>query len=73
MLRKSLLLIACTLILSLAPAEPAQAGRWSPGNPGIYGNIHGMTYRSMRYEREQGTRQSYVRRSHSRNFRFFRR
>ncbi|MEQ8211205.1 MAG: hypothetical protein RH917_15365 [Lacipirellulaceae bacterium] len=55
------------------PSEPAQAGRWSPGNPGIYGNIHGMTYRSMRYEREQGTRKSYVRRSNTARFRFFRR
>ncbi len=71
MLRKMVLLIAVASFFSLAPAEPAQARKWSPGNPGIHGNIHGLTYRSSKWERDNGKRKTtYVRRSRGRFFRW---
>ena len=69
MLRKSVLMIAFSFFYFLSPAEPAQALKWSPGNPGIYGNIHGMTYQSWKWERDHGKRQQPVRRSRVRWFR----
>ena len=70
MLRKLFLLIAVASFFSFTPAEPAQGRRWSPGNPGTHGNIHGLTYRSSRWERQHGNRKQYVRRSRTRFFRW---
>ncbi|MGI9428851.1 MAG: hypothetical protein ACR2NM_09355 [Bythopirellula sp.] len=69
MLRTLILLIGVSAVGFLFDVEPAQARRWSPGNPGIYGNVHGVTYRSMKYERDHGNRRPMFRRSRGRFFR----
>ena len=73
MLRKLLLVVVVTSLGSLTSAESVQGRQWSKGNPGIYGNIHGLTYRSSKWERENGSRnvsrKQTVRRSRVRLFR----
>lgn len=69
MLRKLILSTAVLWVFSLTPAEPAHARKWSPGNPGVHGNIHGLTYRSSKWERQHGQRKQSVRRSRARFFR----
>jgi hypothetical protein len=69
MLRKSILLIAVSSVAIFLQVEPAQAVKWSRGNPGIYGNIHGVTYRSIQWERDHGNRQSLFGGGRSRSFR----
>ena len=69
MLRTLILLIGVLSIGSLIDVERAQARKWSRGNPGIYGNIHGVTYRSMRYERDLSYRRSFYSRSRAGYFR----
>jgi len=69
MLRHLILMFAVLFFYSLTTTEPAQARKWSPGNPGVYGNITGLTYRSSKWERENGKRTQSVRRSRGRWFR----
>lgn len=69
MLRKLLLLLAVSIFYFLIPAESARALKWSLGNPGVHGNIHGLTYQSWKWEREHGKRQQPVRRGRIRWFR----
>lgn len=68
MLRKWILLVAVLTAVALLPSESAQARRWSPGNPGIHGNIHGITYRSLRWEQQHGNQRQTVYRSRARFF-----
>jgi hypothetical protein len=69
MLRTLMLLIGISVVSLVVDTERAQARKWSPGNPGIYGNIHGITYRSMKYERDRGSRRTTFRRSRGGFFR----
>ena len=69
MLRTLILLIGVSSVGFLIDVERAQARKWSPGNPGIHGNIHGVTYRSMKYERDHGNRRPLSRRSRGGFFR----
>lgn len=69
MIRKLILLFVVGSFFALASPEPAQARQWSPGNPGVYGNIHGLTYRSSSWERKYGNRKQPVRRTRARIFR----
>lgn len=58
MFRTLALLAAAVVALVSFDAHAAQA-RWiSLGNPGQYGNIHGITYRSMQWEKDHGNRRS---------------
>ena len=70
MLRTLILLIGVSSVGLFLDSEPVQARKWSPGNPGIYSNIHGVNYRSMRYERDYRNRRPSYR---SRRGLFFRR
>lgn len=69
MIRKFVFLFVVGSFFSLATPEPVQARKWSPGNPGVHGNIHGLTYRSSNWERKYGSRKQPVRRTRGRLFR----
>jgi hypothetical protein len=53
-------LLAAAVIVALALDSTAAAqARWiSRGNPGQFGNIHGITYRSMQWEKDHGNGRS---------------
>ncbi len=55
--------LAATMSLEMPQAEARVISR---GNPYSSGNIHGVNYRSMRWERQQGNRGSVFGRSYRR-------
>ena len=63
MLRMLILFIAVVAALFLVDAQRAQARHLSYGNPGKYFNVHGVTYGSMKWERERGNRRALFQRS----------
>ena len=69
MLRKFFFLAGISSLVLLVDAEPAQARRWTIGNPGIHGNIHGVTYRSIRWEQKYGNRRAAYQPARTRFFR----
>ena len=69
MLRSLILVIGVVSAALLIPVEPAEARPWSPGNPGTRSNIHGITYRSMKWEQDRRTGRPFFRRSRSGFFR----
>ena len=69
MLRTLIVLIGVSSVGFLLRAEPAEARTWSPGNPWTQYNIHGLNYRSMKWERDHGNRRPMSRHSRGRFFR----
>lgn len=69
MLRKFFLLAGILSLFLLADTDTAQARRWTMGNPGIHGNIHGVTYRSIRWEQKYGNRRAAYQPTRTRFFR----
>ena len=69
MLRSLILVVGIASVALVIHAESAEARPWSKGNPGTRSNIHGITYRSMKWEQDRGNRRSMYRRSRSGFFR----
>ena len=60
--RTLLLSVAFFSITLLCDGQSAHARILSRGNPGSHFNVHGITYGSMKWERQQGNRRPLLQR-----------